>query len=145
MFTAPTISVPAVNGPLIDPKGKTHRIRLVPHLETSRSLAFDPVVREVYPIPTPVNGNPSSTSVLITNLGSLHTGKPPAMVLKIGRFTDKTPAGANEDRPATGIGGATIAISGGGGEVTSGKIAFKSKVVSRTHAEIWCEAGGKVS
>jgi hypothetical protein len=27
----------------------------------------------------------------------------------------------------------------------SAKVAFKSKVVSRAHAEIWCEAGGKVS
>lgn len=29
--------------------------------------------------------------------------------------------------------------------MSSGKVAFKSKVVSRSHAEIWCEAGGKVS
>jgi c-di-AMP phosphodiesterase-like protein len=34
---------------------------------------------------------------------------------------------------------------GGGGHLTSAKVAFKSKVVSRAHAEIWCEAGGKVS
>lgn len=41
------------------------------------------------------------------------------------------------DRPATGM--------GGGGHLRSAKVAFKSKVVSRAHAEIWCEAGGKVS
>jgi hypothetical protein len=41
------------------------------------------------------------------------------------------------DRPATGM--------GGGGHLTSAKVAFKSKVVSRAHAEIWCEGEGKVS
>jgi hypothetical protein len=44
-----------------------------------------------------------------------------------------------------GISGPTMTIAGGGGEITSGKVAFKSKVVSRAHAEIWCEEGGKVS
>ena len=38
-----------------------------------------------------------------------------------------------------------MTIVGGGGELTSGKVAFKSKVVSRSHAEIWCQAGGKVN
>lgn len=37
-----------------------------------------------------------------------------------------------------------VVIAGGGGDLTSNKVAFKSKVVSRSHAEIWCEAGGKV-
>lgn len=41
------------------------------------------------------------------------------------------------ERPATGM--------GGGGHLHSAKVAFKSKVVSRAHAEIWCEAGGNVS
>lgn len=41
------------------------------------------------------------------------------------------------ERPATGM--------GGGGHLTSAKVAFKSKVVSRAHAEIWCEGEGKVS
>jgi hypothetical protein len=34
--------------------------------------------------------------------------------------------------------------AGGGGPTTSGKVAFKSKVVSRGHGEIWCESDGKV-
>ncbi len=34
--------------------------------------------------------------------------------------------------------------AGGGGNLTSSKVAFKSKVVSRGHAEIWCEGEGKV-
>jgi hypothetical protein len=37
-----------------------------------------------------------------------------------------------------------MTIAGGGGEVTNGKVTFKSKVVSRSHAEIWCDAAGKV-
>jgi hypothetical protein len=38
-----------------------------------------------------------------------------------------------------------IANSGGGGDICSSRAAFKSKVVSRSHAEIWCEKGGNVS
>jgi hypothetical protein len=74
--------------------GQTVKIRLVPHLESTRSLRFDPISRELKP------GDPS---------------------LRIGRFTDRhnTPANAN-------------------------RLAFKSKVVSRGHAEIWLESG-KVS
>ncbi len=38
------------------------------------------------------------------------------------------------------------AIAGGGpGRVDTARVAFKSKVVSRSHAEFWCEAGGNVS
>jgi pSer/pThr/pTyr-binding forkhead associated (FHA) protein len=75
----------------------SHRIRLVPHLDSRRSLKFDPISRDV------------------------KEGDPP---LRIGRFTDRS-----------GLG---IANAPG-----SNKLAFKSKVVSRAHAEIWAEAGGK--
>lgn len=63
---------------------KNH-LRIVPHLDTSHSLVFDIIERDLL----------SDT------------------VLKIGRFTDKF---FNMDR-----------------------ITFKSKVVSRGHAEIWVE------
>jgi pSer/pThr/pTyr-binding forkhead associated (FHA) protein len=46
--------------------------------------------------------------------------------LRIGRFTDRT-----------GLGLAAVNALG------SNKLAFKSKVVSRAHAEIWVEAGGR--
>lgn len=75
----------------------SHRIRLVPHLDSRRSLKFDPISRDV------------------------KEGDPP---LRIGRFTDRS-----------GLG---IANAPG-----SNKLAFKSKVVSRAHAEIWAETGGK--
>lgn len=75
----------------------SHRIRLVPHLDSRRSLKFDPISRDV------------------------KEGDAP---LRIGRFTDRT-----------GLG---IANAPG-----SNKLAFKSKVVSRAHAEIWAETGGK--
>jgi len=74
-----------------------HRIRLVPHLDSRRSLRFDPIARDV------------------------KEGDAP---LRIGRFTDRS-----------GLG---IANAPG-----SNKLAFKSKVVSRAHAEIWAESGGK--
>lgn len=146
---------------------KTYRIRLVPHLETSRSLAFDPVVRELLPFVVPTGIPPSVAAASVTGVGPTLNGRLPALILKVGRFTDKasqlpvpaTPgvgpsAGGtahpgmplrNGDSSGPGIvGGPAMTIAGGGGDVTSGKVAFKSKVVSRSHAEIWCEAGGKV-
>lgn len=69
---------------------ETHHIRLVPHLESTRSLHFDPVSRDIQP----------------------------TIPLRIGRFTDRNP-----NQPISSI--------------DQNRIAFKSKVVSRTHAEIW--------
>lgn len=74
------------------PSGPTHRIRLVPHLESHRSLHFEAISRDV------------------------RQGDPP---LRIGRFTDRS------------------AHAGGNGN----KLAFKSKVVSRGHAEVWFDTG----
>ncbi|KAL8278997.1 hypothetical protein RQP46_008666 [Phenoliferia psychrophenolica] len=70
-----------------------HRIRLVPHLESSRSLHFDPVDRDLNAF----------------------------AVLRIGRFTDRSQPGSTDPL----------------------RIAFKSKVVSRGHAEIWSDDHGK--
>ncbi|KZT54838.1 SMAD/FHA domain-containing protein, partial [Calocera cornea HHB12733] len=85
----------AQHGPPGTP-GNPHRLRLVPHLESSRSLIFDPILRQ------------------------LLDGQPP---IRIGRFTERR--------------------STHGGRDDDGKIAFRSKVVSRGHAEVWCEPGGK--
>lgn len=130
---------------------KTSRIRLVPHLENSRSLAFDPVVRELMAIKVPPGVTPSAAAASVGQVGPAVNGKPPALILKIGRFTDKTPP-TNATGSAAGAGssngvgsGPTLTIAGGGGDVCSGKVAFKSKVVSRAHAEIWCEGDGQVS
>ena len=79
--------------------GSSHLIRLVPHLDTRRSLRFDAISRD------------------------LKEGDPP---LRIGRFTDRS-----------GMGLAAVNALG------SNKLAFKSKVVSRAHAEIWVESGGR--
>src|ERR1700722_2458730 len=68
-----------------------HRIRLVPPLDSRRSLRFDAISRD------------------------LREGEPP---LRIGRFTDRS-----------GLGLAAVNALG------SNKLAFKSKVVSRAHAE----------
>ncbi|KZV81410.1 SMAD/FHA domain-containing protein, partial [Exidia glandulosa HHB12029] len=72
--------------------GQARRIRLVPHLENSRSLHFDAITRDVRPGDVP---------------------------LRIGRFTDRNA-------------GAAVTHS-------NNKLAFRSKVVSRGHAEIWLE------
>ncbi|KAN0130070.1 SMAD/FHA domain containing protein [Lactarius tabidus] len=79
--------------------GVSHRIRLVPHLDSRRSLRFDPITRDV------VEGDPA---------------------LRIGRFTERSGLGINQANA-----------------LNSNKLAFKSKVVSRAHAEVWCELGGK--
>ncbi|KAH9042617.1 SMAD/FHA domain-containing protein [Lactarius pseudohatsudake] len=93
-------AMPALsNVPLITSAPVSHRIRLVPHLDSRRSLRFDPITRDV------VEGDPA---------------------LRIGRFTERS-----------GIGIAQA------NALNSNKLAFKSKVVSRAHAEVWCELGGK--
>ena len=74
-----------------------HRIRLVPHLDSRRTLRFEPITRD------------------------LRDDDPP---LRIGRFTDRSGIGLN----AANL-------------LSSNKLAFKSKVVSRSHAEIWFESG----
>lgn len=74
-----------------------HRIRLVPHLDSRRTLRFEPITRD------------------------LKDDDPP---LRIGRFTDRAGAGLAAQNP-----------------LNSNKLAFKSKVVSRAHAEIWIENG----
>lgn len=84
--------------PTSPPAAGTHRIRLVPHLDSRRSLRFDVFNREI------------------------KEGDAP---LRIGRFTERS----------TG--------PGAGNNNLNGKIAFRSKVVSRAHAEMWVESGGR--
>lgn len=79
--------------------GVAHRIRLVPHLESARSLHFDPIDRDV-------------TAFLVH---------------RIGRFTDRSLTTASGTLP----------------NPDTLRIAFKSKVVSRGHAEVWCDDDGK--
>lgn len=71
----------------------------MPHLDSRRSLRFDPIIRDV------VEGDPA---------------------LRIGRFTERS--------------GMPISQANA---LNSNKLAFKSKVVSRAHAEVWSEPGGK--
>jgi hypothetical protein len=135
----------------------TYRIRLVPHLESTRSLAFDPVTREMLPILCPPGITPTTVAHNLDNVPNALNGRPPALILKVGRFTEKTStapqtaaapatAGAGPSTDAIGQGpmSAVLANSGGGGDICSSRVAFKSKVVSRSHAEIWCEPNGKV-
>ncbi|KAL5532407.1 hypothetical protein ACEPAF_5977 [Sanghuangporus sanghuang] len=82
-----------------NPNARSHRIRLVPHLDSTRSLHFEPICRDV---------------------------REGDLALRIGRFTDRS-----------GMGVAALNAQ------NTNKLAFKSKVVSRAHAEVWCEPGGK--
>lgn len=93
------IPIPAPAPAASQPQGPTHRIRMVPHIDSRRALRFDPITRD------------------------LREGDAP---LRIGRFTDRS-----------GLGLSAINAVG------SNKLAFKSKVVSRAHAEVWADVGGK--
>ncbi|TIC14478.1 hypothetical protein E3Q14_00827 [Wallemia mellicola] len=84
--------------PPADKDGPSYKIRLLPHLENSRSPNFAITTRQM---------------------------KPNAR-LKVGRFSEKA---AEEDADKKGL-------MGGGGRTDSLRLAFKSKVVSRSHAEI---------
>ncbi|KAG2182553.1 hypothetical protein INT43_007484 [Umbelopsis isabellina] len=77
----------STSSPVRSSSAMTPHIRIVPHLESTRSLVFGVIERDV----------PENT------------------LLKIGRFTDKM--------------------------FLPNRITFKSKVVSRGHAEIWTEQG----
>ena len=90
IVTQPAAANPSTSSSSSSSATGAQKIRLVPHLDTTRSLAFDPVCRDVLP----------------------------TIPLRIGRFTDRAP-----NQPASSI--------------DHNRVAFKSKVVSRTHAEIW--------
>ncbi|GAA98404.1 uncharacterized protein L969DRAFT_47718 [Mixia osmundae IAM 14324] len=84
----------------VEPAASTrYYIRLVPNIDSTRSLQFEPITRQVSP----------------------------ALPVKIGRFTDR---GTNDASYNPNL------------DVHSRKIAFRSKVVSRGHAEIWCDGTG---
>ncbi|KIJ28243.1 hypothetical protein M422DRAFT_134942, partial [Sphaerobolus stellatus SS14] len=85
----PSSATTAQPPPQIQGTGPTHPIRLIPHLDSTRSLHFEAGCRDVR------QGDP---------------------LLRIGRFTEQ---------PGN----------------TSNKFAFKSKVDSRGHAEVWFDAG----
>ncbi|BGP15929.1 hypothetical protein JCM10213_003641 [Rhodosporidiobolus nylandii] len=78
----------------------SHKLRLVPHLESSRSLHFDPIERDLAP----------------------------SAIIRVGRFTDRHGSASNAS-PGTAT--------------EPARVAFKSKVVSRGHAEIWVDDAGK--
>lgn len=162
--------------PAVDPsQRRTHRIRLVPILETNRSFTFAPVLRKMGVMHVPPGILPSIAAASVSDAGPLVNGRPPPLILKIGRFTDRahangtngvgaaSPAAAAAPLGDAGGAGADAGASndavngglpqqpqpasvpgGGGGDILSARAAFKSKVVSRAHAEIWCEPGGKV-
>ncbi|GAA5870740.1 hypothetical protein JCM1840_006789 [Sporobolomyces johnsonii] len=79
---------------------ETHKLRLVPHLESSRSLHFEPVERDVAAF----------------------------AIVRVGRFTDRSHHHQSQ-----------IAST----PTEPARVAFKSKVVSRGHAEIWVDNAGK--
>ncbi|GAA5848445.1 hypothetical protein JCM9279_006567 [Rhodotorula babjevae] len=86
------------------------KLRLVPHLESSRSLHFDPIERDLAPF----------------------------AIVRVGRFTDRS-----QQHGGGASGGATSANAQRGTATEPARVAFKSKVVSRGHAEVWVDDAGK--
>ncbi|UZJ52644.1 hypothetical protein CBS101457_001964 [Exobasidium rhododendri] len=134
----------------------THRIRLVPHLEATRSLHFEPIERDLVEGSIAVKigrftdrASPSSSSAVRNNAESVPAAPASGVVGGDSSMFGSTAAGGSTLSPTSSAGvpgargGAIPSSAGGGGRVDSGRVAFKSKVVSRGHAEIWCEAGGK--
>lgn len=122
VFHSPRSSQPS-EGPLVPPPalkrakdrvvGPTHTLRLVPYMDMTRSIPF---------IPTAVDVQEGGHA------------------LQIGRFSDRRGWGApSEERsPTTLMSVVTDDVASG----ASTRITFQSKVVSRLHAEVWCETGG---
>ncbi|BGP39709.1 hypothetical protein JCM10450v2_003678 [Rhodotorula kratochvilovae] len=88
-------------------EAQVQKLRLVPHLESSRSLHFDPIERDLAPF----------------------------AIVRIGRFTDRS-----SHQPGASAAGANAQR---GTATDPARVAFKSKVVSRGHAEIWADDSGK--
>ncbi|BGP24331.1 membrane protein [Rhodotorula toruloides] len=87
---------------------QVQKIRLVPHLESSRSLHFEPIERDLAPF----------------------------AIIRVGRFTDR------HSHHGSGS-SSTNTNAARGTPQEPARIAFKSKVVSRGHAEIWVDDQGK--
>uniref|UniRef100_V5E409 Component of the spindle assembly checkpoint dma1 n=1 Tax=Kalmanozyma brasiliensis (strain GHG001) TaxID=1365824 RepID=V5E409_KALBG len=128
------------------PLNGMHRIRLVPHLEATRSLHFEPIERDLK------EGDGGVKVGRFTDRQPSH--RDPVAATLAGVVNDATSSGelgsaaapVQSSRGQPGARGGAIPISGshgGGGRIDSSRIAFKSKVVSRGHAEIWCEPNGK--
>ncbi|SPO26823.1 related to component of the spindle assembly checkpoint dma1 [Ustilago trichophora] len=131
------------------PLNGMHRIRLVPHLEATRSLHFEPIERDLkegagaVKVGRFTDRQPSTRDPVVATLASAGAGAGHE-ASSSGEFGSTLPTQSNRGQP--GARGGAIPISGsngGGGRIDSSRIAFKSKVVSRGHAEIWCEPGGK--
>ncbi|KAE8214261.1 hypothetical protein CF327_g2302 [Tilletia walkeri] len=163
-----------------------YRIRLVPHLEASRSLHFEPIERELRDGATPVKigrftergggggGANGAASGAASAVGTTVATAPArdGLTTASGPGTGSGGGGATLSSNARSA-GIDVEMAGGGSGASSGpagsesipsvlasgrrqpaervrgnnnldssRIAFKSKVVSRGHAEIWCENGG---
>ena len=128
----------------------SHRIRLVPHLEATRSLHFEPIERDLVEGAVAVKIgrftdriNPGAGANASGMDGAAFGGASVVNGLSTGNNSALTTSGSSGGVPGA-RGGAIPSSAGGGGRVDSSRIAFKSKVVSRGHAEVWCETGGKV-
>ncbi|KAK0520784.1 hypothetical protein OC834_006905 [Tilletia horrida] len=159
-----------------------YRIRLVPHLEASRSLHFEPVERELRDGAPAIKigrfterGNAANSAAAAAAASSaaastgpsregLGTASGPGTGSAVatlaaqnrGALTDVDMAGAAAPAAAgsSGPSGAAESVSAvlaqgrrqpersRANNKLDARIAFKSKVVSRGHAEIWCENGG---
>ncbi|WFD42950.1 hypothetical protein MPSI1_001601 [Malassezia psittaci] len=117
------------------PSGDAHRLRLVPFLDMTRSLLFVPTVIELRE-----NGN----EVQLGRFSERRRGTNPVEDADTTNQTTEVniPSAEPSAIPMSDIHAARASASIANRQQT--RLTFKSKVVSRLHAEIWCEAGGKV-
>lgn len=129
----------AHDAPLPRPRatpGPKHHIRFVPHLDTTRYLSFTPVERDVYEYGPQLRIGRYTRRAGESELPGAPTGgealpgdAPAAAAESAGGDTASQVGDRPDLRPSTD-------------RADSTRVMFKSKVVSRMHAEIWCESGG---
>ena len=120
--------------------GPVHRVRLVPFLDMTRSLLFVPTELELRENGHAVQIGRFSERRRADTQGEADTTAPadaPTPAVEV--TTDSVPAAVAEDQAVSAARASAATVNRQQTRVT-----FKSKVVSRLHAEMWCDTGGKV-
>ena len=115
--------------------GATHKLRLVPFLDMTRSLLFVPTEIELRENGHAVQLGRFTERRRTDTQAEVDTTAPAVEV----STAEPLPPALAEDQAAT-----TARASAPTVNRQQSRINFKSKVVSRLHAEMWCESGGKV-
>lgn len=126
-------------GGVTAPPGPPHRLRLVPFLDMTRSLLFVPTELELRENGHAVQIGRFSERRRTDGESGEASDAAATPAVEITTETQPVPQALADDQ-------AQIAARTSAATVNrqQTRVTFKSKVVSRLHAEIWCEAGGTI-